>query len=149
SGRQATSVTCTRGSRTWTSRSTPSSHRRRREAADLREARSRPAHPRGGNLVSPTTLFPVGLPLPGSRGEAPLPQGPDSVTVAPDAGAATLAAPRPAIDRRRAKRKAIWRRRRLVLLFMSPWILGFGIFFGYPLVFSAYLSFTHYDLLSA
>jgi hypothetical protein len=32
---------------------------------------------------------------------------------------------------------------------MSPWILGFGIFFGYPLVFSAYLSFTHYDLLSA
>src|SRR5215831_15971142 len=32
---------------------------------------------------------------------------------------------------------------------MSPWILGFTIFFGYPLVFSAYLSFTHYDLLSA
>jgi multiple sugar transport system permease protein len=71
------------------------------------------------------------------------------MTIAPDAGAATLAAPRPAIDRRRAKRKAMWRRRRLVLLFMSPWILGFGIFFGYPLVFSAYLSFTHYDLLSA
>jgi multiple sugar transport system permease protein len=31
---------------------------------------------------------------------------------------------------------------------MSPWILGFSIFFGYPLVFSAYLSFNHYDLLS-
>jgi multiple sugar transport system permease protein len=66
-----------------------------------------------------------------------------------DAGAAALPAPaRPAVDRRRAKRKAVWRRRRLVLLCMSPWILGFGIFFGYPLVFSAYLSFTHYDLLA-
>src|SRR5919204_385971 len=67
----------------------------------------------------------------------------------PAAGAAVPAAPRPAIARRRAKKKATWRRRRLVLLFMSPWILGFSVFFGYPLVFSAYLSFTHYDLLSA
>jgi multiple sugar transport system permease protein len=72
------------------------------------------------------------------------------VTPPPDAGAATLAVPaRPVIDRRRAKRKAAWRRRRLVLAFMSPWLLGFTIFFGYPLVLSAYLSFTHYDLLSA
>ena len=31
---------------------------------------------------------------------------------------------------------------------MSPWIVGFSVFFGYPLVFSAYLSFNHYDLLS-
>ncbi len=31
---------------------------------------------------------------------------------------------------------------------MSPWILGFSIFFGYPLAMSAYLSFNHYDLLS-
>ena len=31
---------------------------------------------------------------------------------------------------------------------MSPWLAGFTIFFGYPLVMSAYLSFTHYDLLS-
>jgi multiple sugar transport system permease protein len=66
------------------------------------------------------------------------------------AGAAVLTAPaRPAVDRRRAKRKAVWRRRGLVLLCMSPWILGFSIFFGYPLVFSAYLSLTHYDLLSS
>jgi len=63
-------------------------------------------------------------------------------------GAAT-AAPAPLVlDRTRAKRKAAWRRRRLVLLFMSPWIVGFSIFFGYPLVMSVYLSFTHYDLLS-
>ena len=31
---------------------------------------------------------------------------------------------------------------------MSPWLLGFTIFFGYPLVMTAYYSFTHYDLLS-
>ena len=31
---------------------------------------------------------------------------------------------------------------------MSPWILGFSLFFGYPLVMSVYLSFNHYDLLS-
>ena len=49
---------------------------------------------------------------------------------------------------RRARRRADWRRRRLVLLLMSPWIVGFSVFFGYPLVMSAYLSFNHYDLLS-
>jgi multiple sugar transport system permease protein len=53
------------------------------------------------------------------------------------------------LDRTRAKRRAAWRRRLQVLAFMSPWILGFSIFFGYPLVMSAYLSFTHYDLLSS
>ena len=31
---------------------------------------------------------------------------------------------------------------------MSPWLVGFTAFFGYPLVMSVYLSFTHYDLLS-
>ena len=35
-----------------------------------------------------------------------------------------------------------------MLAFMSPWILGFSVFFGYPLVMTVYLSFTHYDLLS-
>ena len=56
-------------------------------------------------------------------------------------------APAPPVpDRRRAKRKAAWRRRRLVLLLMSPWLVGFSVFFGYPLVMSVYLSFTHYDL---
>jgi multiple sugar transport system permease protein len=53
------------------------------------------------------------------------------------------------LNRTRAKRRAAWRRRGLVLAFMSPWILGFSVFFGYPLVMSAYLSFTHYDLLSS
>jgi len=32
---------------------------------------------------------------------------------------------------------------------MSPWLVGFSLFFAYPLVMSAYLSFNHYDLLSA
>jgi multiple sugar transport system permease protein len=36
-----------------------------------------------------------------------------------------------------------------VLLFMSPWIVGFCVFFGYPLLDNLYLSFTHYDLLSS
>jgi multiple sugar transport system permease protein len=51
-----------------------------------------------------------------------------------------------AVPRRRSK-KATWRRRRTVLAFMSPWIIGFGVFFGYPLIATVYLSFTHYDLL--
>ncbi|HET9120123.1 MAG TPA: sugar ABC transporter permease [Solirubrobacterales bacterium] len=57
-----------------------------------------------------------------------------------------LAAPSP--ERQRAKKKAAWRRRRFILLCMSPWIVGFTIFFGYPLVTTVLLSFTHYDLLS-
>jgi multiple sugar transport system permease protein len=68
------------------------------------------------------------------------------VSVTPAAGALAPAAP--AIDRRRARRKAAWRRRGLVFLLMSPWLVGFSVFVGYPLVMSAYLSFTHYDLLS-
>jgi multiple sugar transport system permease protein len=61
--------------------------------------------------------------------------------------AAIRAAPL-SLDRRKARRKAAWRRRRLVLLLMAPWIIGFSVFFGYPLMMSVYLSFTHYDLLS-
>ena len=53
------------------------------------------------------------------------------------------------LDRTRARRKAAWRRRRLVVLLMAPWLIGFSVFFGYPLVMSVYLSFTHYDLLSS
>src|SRR6476659_1225687 len=60
------------------------------------------------------------------------------------AGASVSAVPL----RTRARRRADWRRRRLVLLLMSPWIVGFTVFFAYPLVMSAYLSFNHYDLLS-
>jgi multiple sugar transport system permease protein len=51
-------------------------------------------------------------------------------------------------ERQRARRRAAWRRRRLVLALMSPWLVGFSVFFGYPLVMNLYLSFNHYDLLS-
>jgi len=39
------------------------------------------------------------------------------------------------------------RRRELArnLAFLSPWLLGTGLFFIYPLVTTGYLSFTHYD----
>jgi len=63
--------------------------------------------------------------------------------------AEALALDAPALARRQAKRRAAWRRRGLVLALMSPWLVGFTAFFGYPLVMSAYLSFTHYDLLSS
>jgi multiple sugar transport system permease protein len=70
------------------------------------------------------------------------------VNVAPAAGAES-AAPAPAVaDRRRAKRRAAWRRRGLILAFMSPWLVGFSVFIGYPLVYSAYLSLHSYDLLN-
>jgi multiple sugar transport system permease protein len=68
------------------------------------------------------------------------------VTSAPVAGALAATAAR---DRRRAKRNAALRRRGLVLGLMSPWLVGFSVFFAYPLVMSAYLSLNHYDLLSA
>src|SRR4029077_5030932 len=63
---------------------------------------------------------------------------------------AALALPGPAaVARQHAKRRAAWRRRGLVLLLMSPWIVGFTAFFGYPLVSSVFLSFTHYAPLSS
>jgi multiple sugar transport system permease protein len=36
-----------------------------------------------------------------------------------------------------------------VLLFMSPWVVGFLVFTLYPIVISLYYSFTHYDLLQS
>lgn len=43
------------------------------------------------------------------------------------------------------------RRRDLVrnLAFLSPWLIGTGLFFLYPLVATAYFSFTHYDGFTA
>lgn len=64
------------------------------------------------------------------------------------AAEASTSVARPAIDRRRARRRAATRKRWLIVLLLAPWLAGFTIFFGYPLVMSAYLSFNHYDLLS-
>jgi multiple sugar transport system permease protein len=41
------------------------------------------------------------------------------------------------------------RRYGVVLLFMSPWIVGFLAFYLYPMLASLYFSFTHYDILQA
>ena len=66
-------------------------------------------------------------------------------------GAGTAAAEHvaatPARDRRKAKAAAAWRRRGLVLLFLSPWLIGFSIFIGIPLLVTVGLSFTRYNLL--
>jgi multiple sugar transport system permease protein len=35
-----------------------------------------------------------------------------------------------------------------VLLLLAPWLVGFSVFFGYPIVMAFYLSLNHYDLLS-
>jgi multiple sugar transport system permease protein len=35
-----------------------------------------------------------------------------------------------------------------VVVFMSPWIVGFAVFYVYPMMASLYFSFTHYDILS-
>ena len=53
-----------------------------------------------------------------------------------------------AVNRRRARRGAAWRRRLTLLAFLSPWLVGFSLFFAYPIVWSGYLSLTSYDLLS-
>ena len=46
--------------------------------------------------------------------------------------------------RRSSRRRADRRRRGLVLLLMSPWILGFSIFFLYPIVTTAYMPLKTY-----
>ena len=69
------------------------------------------------------------------------------MTQTPVAGADTAPA-RPAVESRRARSKEAWRRRGVVLAFMSPWLVGFCVFIGYPLVYSAYLSLHSYDLLN-
>jgi multiple sugar transport system permease protein len=42
---------------------------------------------------------------------------------------------------RQKRRKAALR----TLAFLSPWIIGFGVFFAYPLLSTAYFSFMHYN----
>ena len=63
-----------------------------------------------------------------------------STTPQTAATAATVAASRKA-GQRRLRRKERLR----TLAFLSPWLLGTGLFFLYPLATTAYLSFTRYD----
>ena len=52
---------------------------------------------------------------------------------------------RPIVPR---KRRGRWRYRGTILLFLSPWLVGFLVFTLYPMVASLYFSFTHYDMLT-
>ncbi|MEV0186042.1 sugar ABC transporter permease [Streptomyces sp. NPDC050625] len=53
--------------------------------------------------------------------------------------------PEPAVAARRAKRR---RSRTRVLLFLSPWLVGFTVFLVYPLVMTVCLSFTNSNMIS-
>ncbi|MGI8331826.1 carbohydrate ABC transporter permease [Actinomadura scrupuli] len=50
--------------------------------------------------------------------------------------------------RRTAASRERRRHRLRVLVYMSPWLIGFGIFFAYPLAATLYFSFTRYDLFN-
>jgi len=62
--------------------------------------------------------------------------------------AGSAARGRERLGRARSARAARLRHAGTVLAFLSPWLLGVGLFFLYPLVSTVYFSFTHYDLLS-
>ncbi|MCX5210393.1 sugar ABC transporter permease [Kitasatospora sp. NBC_00240] len=57
---------------------------------------------------------------------------------------ASAGLPVPAALRSKRRREAA-----RTLAFLSPWLIGFGFFFVYPLVSTVYFSFTHYDGFTA
>lgn len=61
------------------------------------------------------------------------------------AGGASPSAP---VDRTRSRRRASRRNLFSALLFLSPWIIGFAVFTAWPLIYSAYLSLTDYDVIN-
>ncbi|MFI1201953.1 carbohydrate ABC transporter permease [Streptomyces sp. NPDC020883] len=52
---------------------------------------------------------------------------------------AVTASPAPALRRKHL------RERLRILGFLSPWLVGFSVFFGYPLIATGYFSFMHYN----
>lgn len=42
----------------------------------------------------------------------------------------------------------IWKRNRIALLFLSPWLLGLAVFTAMPMITSFYMSFTSYDMFT-
>ncbi|MER6143894.1 sugar ABC transporter permease [Streptomyces sparsogenes] len=56
---------------------------------------------------------------------------------------ATMTTTAPALRRKRL------RERLRTLGFLSPWLVGFTVFFGYPLVATVYFSFMHYNQIKA
>ena len=65
----------------------------------------------------------------------------------PAAGSAQSPTPRRA--RRRGGSHGRSRREgRIALLFISPWLIGFAVFMAYPVLYTAYLSLTDYDVIN-
>jgi multiple sugar transport system permease protein len=58
------------------------------------------------------------------------------------------AQPEQMLAAKRDRRKHARKRLLTVLGFMSPWIVGFSVFFVYPLLATIYYSFTRYDLIN-
>lgn len=54
-----------------------------------------------------------------------------------------------ALDQPRSKRRRHLKSSTWGYIFISPWILGFLLFSGGPLIFSLYMSFTEWDILSS
>lgn len=65
-------------------------------------------------------------------------------TSASTSPAAAVALDQPEEKRRRNLKPSTWG-----YIFISPWILGFLLFSGGPLIFSLYMSFTEWDILSS
>lgn len=53
-----------------------------------------------------------------------------------------------ATPRRRSWRRARRRNTASALLFLAPWLIGFIVFTAWPLIYSAYLSLTDYDVIN-
>jgi multiple sugar transport system permease protein len=60
----------------------------------------------------------------------------------------TLTVPRGAQAVRPWRRRLSRHRGLRALPFMAPWLIGFAVFFAYPLVSTVYFSFTHYDQIN-
>ena len=68
----------------------------------------------------------------------------DPVTASDAGSAAPVLTP----ERRRGRRRAQRRHTASALLFLSPWLIGFAVFTAWPLIYSAYLSLTDYDVIN-
>ncbi|WP_179492716.1 carbohydrate ABC transporter permease [Microbacterium immunditiarum] len=51
-------------------------------------------------------------------------------------------------ERQRSRRRARRRNAASAFLFLSPWLIGFGVFTAWPILYSAYLSLTDYDVIN-
>ncbi|GAA1738870.1 sugar ABC transporter permease [Isoptericola hypogeus] len=60
----------------------------------------------------------------------------------------TTASRAPANPRRRRPTASARRERNAALRFISPWIVGFVVFTAWPILYSAYLSLTDYDVIN-